>query len=206
MTRRATVVVALALGVGVITAACGGGDDSVSTASTSSSTSTTSTSVATTTTAPGPTTTAAPKVTTCLVSQLAAQQAEGSPGAGQRYATITFTNNSAQACTMFGYIGLQLLGPGNTQVPTNVVRASGPKTLITLAPNGGQSYTTLHWGAVASGNEPDNGPCEPTAQQIQITTPNATQSLFQPWTFGVVCQQGQIDTVPVLAGAAPANP
>ena len=199
--------VVLVAALGVVAAACGGGDDSsVSTDSTSTSTST-STSSSTTTTAPGPTTTAAPKVTTCLVSQLAAQQAEGSPGAGQRYATITFQNNSAQACTMFGYIGLQLLGPGNTAVPTDVVRNPDvAKKLVTLAANGGQSYTTLHWGVIPSGNEPDDGPCEPTAQQIQITPPNATQSLFQPWTFGVVCQQGQIDTDPVQAGAAPPNP
>jgi Protein of unknown function (DUF4232) len=203
--RRYGVVIVLALGL--TAAACGGGDDSsVATDSTTSSSTTTSTVPATTTTTspPGPTTPTQPKPTTCQVANLAAQQVEGSPGAGQRYATITFTNNGSIACTMYGYIGLKLLGQGNTAVPTNVVRdPTIPKQLVTLAPKGGQSYTTLHWGVIPSGNEPDNGPCEPTAQQILITPPNETQSFTQPWTFGVVCQQGQISTDPVQPGAAP---
>jgi Protein of unknown function (DUF4232) len=195
--RRGGVVIALAIAVAA--AACGGGDDASVTTDTTTSSSTT-----TTTSPPGPTTTTQPELTTCQVANLAAQQQQGSPGAGQRYATITFTNNGPTACTMFGYIGLQLLGPGSTKVPTSVVRDTDiPKKLVTLPPGGGQSYTTLHWGAVPSGNEPDTGPCEPTAQQILITPPNETHSLTQPWTFGVVCQQGQIDTEPVQSGPAP---
>ena len=34
-------------------------------------------------------------------------------------------------------------------------------------------------------------------------SPNATTSLVQPWTYGPVCAQGTINTVPVMPGAPP---
>ena len=53
------------------------------------------------------------------------------------------------------------------------------------------------------GHEPDDGPCEANPAQIEITSPNATSSLTQPWNNGPVCGQGEINTVPVVAGAPP---
>ena len=38
---------------------------------------------------------------------------------------------------------------------------------------------------------------------VEITSPNATSSLIQPWNNGPVCGQGEINTVPVVAGAPP---
>jgi hypothetical protein len=135
------------------------------------------------------------------VSQLAAQLTQGSPGAGQRYATIVFTNNSPQPCTMFGYIGMQLLGANDATIPTNVVRSPGNPTTVTLAANGGQSSTTLQWGAINGQGDNQDGPCQPTPEQVEITPPNDTTHLVQPWTFGPVCEQGTINTTPVVAGA-----
>jgi hypothetical protein len=105
---------------------------------------------------------------------------------------------------MFGYIGLQLLDGQGDAIPTDVTRDQGPKNLVTLDP-GGQAYTTLHWGVIPSGNEPDDGPCEPNPAEIEITSPNATTSLVQPWENGPVCGQGAFDTVPVVAGPPPAQ-
>jgi len=197
MRRRPVFVLAVAA-VMTIAAACdGGGDEESTTTSTSStrpSTTTSTTGASTSTTAAGP--------PTCATSQLAAVISEPSAGAGQRTATVTFTNNGSSPCTMFGYIGMQLLDAQGDDVPTNVVRTPGTRQLVTLEP-GGQAYTTIQWGVVATGNEPTDGPCEPEPAEVEITSPNATTSLVQPWNNGPVCAEGTINTVPVMPGAPP---
>ena len=131
------------------------------------------------------------------MSQLNAQISELSPGAGQRYASITLTNAGSKPCRMLGFPGLSLVG-----APSDDIRTNTPKVLITV-PVGGSAYTTIHWTVVPSGNEPDNGPCQPTASQIKITPPNETQSLVQPWTFGEVCNGGAIDVDAMQLGTPP---
>jgi hypothetical protein len=191
---------------GAVLAACGGDDSSSSSSSSSTSSTSTTAASTTTTTAGAASTTAAPAGPgTCQTSSLAAAISPPDAGAGQRHSVLVFTNNSGATCTMQGYVGLQLLYQDGGTVPTNVVRQSGPNTLVTLAP-GAQAYTTLQWGVIPSGNEPQNGPCEPTAAQIQITSPNATTFLLQPWPNGPVCQQGTFNTVPVAAGGGPPQP
>ena len=181
---------------GIVLAACdGGGDTTPTTTSTSTSSTTTTTAAAATTTVP-----AGPPV--CQTTQLAAAISPPDAGAGQRNSTLVFTNNSQNTCTMKGYIGAQLQTSNGQNIPTNVVRTPGTPTLVTLPP-GGQAFTTLNWGVIASGNEPDNGPCQVNPAQIEITSPNATASLVQPWPNGPVCAQGTFNTVPVAPGAAP---
>src|SRR6185312_1437851 len=106
----------------------------------------------------------------------------------------------AQSCTMFGYIGMQLLGAGGTQIATKVVRTPGSPTLVTVAP-GAKSSAALQWGAIAGPGEPTNGPCEPEPQQVEITPPNETHSLVVPWGGGSVCENGTINTKPAQLGA-----
>ncbi|MSO79127.1 MAG: DUF4232 domain-containing protein, partial [Acidimicrobiia bacterium] len=157
-----------------------------------------------TTTAP-PAPTAPPPVTTCLVSQLSASLSDGDAGAGQRYANLVFTNTSTRACTMFGYIGMQLLTNGGTaMLPTDVVRNTGvTKAEITLTPSGGQGFTTLHWSVIAGVGEPEDVQCQPNPDTVQITPPNEGDFLVQPWALGFVCQLGQIDVNPMRLGAGP---
>jgi len=177
--------------------ACGGGGSKRQSQGTTTSSSTTSTS--TTTLAPTTTTVVGPS--TCLVSQLSAQLSTPDAGAGQRYSKLVFTNNSSTACTMFGFPGMQLRGPGGTALPTHVIRnMSAPKTLVTLPPNGGHAYTALHWGVINSAGDEQNGPCQPEPSEIQLTPPNESSSLFQPWSFGPVCEQGTIGVDPMLPG------
>jgi hypothetical protein len=179
-------------------AACGGGDDSSSDTTTSSSTTSSTTTQAASTSSSNPGTTAKPN-TTCLVSGLSLELKQGSPGAGQRYATVIFTNTGSQPCTMLGYIGLQLLSNGNTKVPTDLVRNNAPTSTVSIPP-GGHAFTTLHWTIIPGQGEPQNTQCEPTPQQAQVTPPNETHSLTEAWPFGEVCQHGQIDTDPVAPG------
>lgn len=142
---------------------------------------------------------------TCQTNALAAQISPPDAGAGQRNSVLVFTNNGTGPCTMNGDIGLQLQSQNGQAIPTDVVRGQGPGGLVTLQV-GGQAYTTLQWGVIASGNEPDNGPCEANPAQIAITSPNATTSLVQPWSNGPVCEQGTFNTVPVQPGGGPPQP
>ncbi len=190
-----------ALVAGMLLTACGGGGDSKTTTTTSSPTTTSST---TTTTAPlAPT--APPPVTTCLISQLSASLIDGTAGAGQRYATLVFTNTSSRACLMFGYVGMQLLtNNGVAMLPTNVVRNEGvAKAEITLPANGGQAFTTLHWSVVSGVGEPQDVQCQPTPDTVQITPPDEGDFLVQPWALGFVCQMGTIDVNPMRLGIGP---
>src|SRR5215208_7018983 len=41
----------------------------------------------------------------CTTDELRAHSVPGSPGAGQRYATLVLTNTGARTCTVFGYGG-----------------------------------------------------------------------------------------------------
>lgn len=205
--RRGLIVLVSA--IAVVAAACGGDDSSQSDTTTTSSSSSTSTSTSTSTTgAPAPTTTTQPGPTTCQTTALAATIGNLDAGAGQRHATLVFTNNGPVPCTMFGYIGMQLLGPGNQKLPTNVVRdPSIPKSLVTLNPGGGQAFTTLQWTVIASGNEPqDETGCQPNPSQVALTPPNESDSLFQPWPNGPVCNGGQFRTDPMQPGGGPPAP
>jgi hypothetical protein len=95
---------------------------------------------------------------------------------------------------------LQLVGAANQVVPTNVLHSMMfPVTQFSVPP-GSQASSLLHWGAVASGAEPQNGPCEPTAQQVRVGVPGQATPLVVAWTFGPVCQQGQIDVGALQVG------
>lgn len=173
-------------------AACG------SSSHVTSPTTTTTTAPATTTTGGGRTTTAVPAGTRCHTSQLKPSFGMVGAGAGQRYVRVILTNTGA-ACSTVGDVGMQLLG-GSGPVPTNVVRdPTTPPTALTVGPGGAVS-ALLHWGAIPDATEAQNGPCEPTAQQVQITPPNETQPLVTPWTFGPVCEHGTINAGALQAG------
>jgi Protein of unknown function (DUF4232) len=183
----------LALAAGTALAACGGGSSVHS--NTSTTTSTPSTSVPSTSTA----TTTPAGLAQCRTAQLHVSFGQLGAGAGSRYVRLILTNSGA-TCRTRGYIGMQLLGAGGQAVPTNVVRdQSVPAPVVTVS-TGAQASALLHWGAIPGGNESQSGPCEPVPQQVEVTPPNEFQFTVAPWTFGSVCEQGRIDTQPLLAG------
>jgi hypothetical protein len=137
----------------------------------------------------------------CRTADLSAQLKPGSPGAGQRYATVVLTNTSGHTCTVGGYGGLGLLGAPRQGVPTDLRRVASPApTSVTLAP-GGSVRSLLHWTVIAAGDEP-GATCEPTAATVVVTPPNQTTALLRPWTFGPVCQHGLISQNAYVAGSA----
>lgn len=128
----------------------------------------------------------------CNSSDVAARVTGGQAGAGQREAFLVLTNTSDETCSITGYPGLQLLTSTNAKVPTKVVRVASPapKT-VKLKPNAAAT-SALAFGAVATGSEPQTGPCEKKPTQVQIIPPDATTSVTAPWALGPVCNKGKI--------------
>lgn len=128
---------------------------------------------------------------TCRTADLSAQLKPGSPGAGQRYATIVLTNTSGHGCTVLGYGGMALLGAPGEGVPTDLRRVATPAPApVPLGP-GESARSALHWTVVPADDETP-GPCQPTATAVVITPPDQTTSALQPWKFGELCQHGLI--------------
>jgi hypothetical protein len=139
------------------------------------------------------TATPAASVPACRTADFAAGLRIGSPGAGQRYATLVLRNRSKRTCHTFGYVGLQLVSSSGRALPTSThrVRPPAPRT-ITLAP-GAHAFAKLHWGAVNGSGDSQSGACQPTARTLQVTPPNQTARLSIRWTQGPVCERGSFD-------------
>jgi hypothetical protein len=137
----------------------------------------------------------------CRTASLSARLLPGSPGAGQRYATVVLTNTGGRTCSVTGYGGLALLGAPGQGVPTDLRRVAAPAPhAVTLAP-GGSARSLLHWTAVPADDE-NGAACEPTATGVVVTPPDQTTALLRPWSFGPVCQHGLIEQNAYVAGSA----
>ncbi|WP_131801406.1 DUF4232 domain-containing protein [Klenkia brasiliensis] len=217
-TKRLALPVLLA--AGVLTSACsfsGGTEDAgAATSIAGTSSSAAATTPAATTSAAAPTTSSAPVVTAapessdpqpttaggpdrCHTSELTGSLSEGDAAAGNRYATLTLTNTGGEVCTVYGYGGLGLVGPGGSVVPSTQERvpaqdgSGGGRT--TLQP-GDSVSAQLHWTVVATGPEPTTGQCEATPSELTVIPPNETDSLTVAWTAGPVCDMGRIQQTP----------
>ncbi|MFC4854207.1 DUF4232 domain-containing protein [Actinophytocola glycyrrhizae] len=114
--------------------------------------------------------------------------------AGNRYAVLVVRNKSQRLCTLWGYGGLDLLDAGKEVLPTQAERTLGPvPTLVRLRP-GAAAGKILHWGVVATGDEPTDGPCQPAASSINVIPPDETAPFEVDFEFGPVCDQGRIET------------
>lgn len=100
----------------------------------------------------GPTSSASPMTTAtaklassrCLTSQLKVTVSAGSPGAGQIYSEIRFTNTSKRLCTLAGHPGVSYVaGDDGHQVGAPATRDSATVTTVKLAP-GGTASALLH--------------------------------------------------------------
>ncbi len=114
-------------------------------------------------------------------------------GAGNVVATLRLTNTTAQTCTLFGYPGLQLLDGQGNPLPTHAVWGGGwfsndpPPGTVALAP-GASAQFRLHWSQIEVGGETT---C-PTSERVEITPPNAFNSIVLPLHIRA-CGGGRID-------------
>jgi hypothetical protein len=114
-------------------------------------------------------------------------------GAGQRYAELVLRNSSNEACSLYGYSGLQLIDSNGTPLPTRVKRTENPGPSLLTIPPAGEAKATLHWSVVPSEGEPVDRPCQPTPAATDVTPPDETNSLRVRWVDGAVCGFGSID-------------
>jgi hypothetical protein len=129
----------------------------------------------------------------CSAATLTGDIESSDAAAGNRYAKLAVTNTGKAACTLYGYGGLQLADVAGKGMPTKLTRKADPgPTLVTLQP-GQKGFKNLHWGAVADGTEPTDGPCEPPSTGAIVIPPDETQPFTVKYDFGAVCEEGSIE-------------
>jgi len=129
----------------------------------------------------------------CRTADLSARLVPGSPGAGQRYATLVLTNRGGSPCTVFGFGGLGLVAPGGTPLPTRQVRLKDPVPATVTVQAGHSVGAELHWSVVAGPGDAQSGNCQPVPATLRVIPPDETEALSVPWAEGPVCQGGQIE-------------
>jgi hypothetical protein len=139
----------------------------------------------------------AASIPACSTSELTATLIPGSPGAGQRYATLELMNNSRHSCQTYGHVGLQFLGGYGRRVATDVIWNAVPAPRRVVIPAGGAATAQLHWAAVP-GTGDQGGPCLTPPTHVEITPPDETSHLEIVWTGGVVCERGRIDVAALV--------
>ncbi|MGW0495977.1 DUF4232 domain-containing protein [Streptomyces sp. NPDC003007] len=112
-----------------------------------------------------------------------------SPGAGDRYAPLVFTNTCSEPCSLRGYPGVTLLDSDGRRIGEPAERegrrsgSEGPKALaVTLKP-GTSAYAPLH--TVADGVT--DKPCWRRAAKVQAYPPGSTWALRTPANAFRVC-------------------
>ena len=134
-----------------------------------------------------------PRPDRCHTSQLDGSLTSTDHGAGQRYADLSLRNHSGETCVIYGYGGLELTGAHGQPLPTDLQRTSEPgPEMVRLAP-GDAATTSLRWSVVPHGDEPVDGPCQPTPATARVTPPDETDSLPVTWNLGFVCGAGSIE-------------
>jgi hypothetical protein len=108
----------------------------------------------------------------CESTELSVALGRVEPAAGNRYATMVFTNVGKRVCHLQGYPGasvldadMRQLGPAATYAPGN------PHVRLELPP-GGKVSTVLHWASDAA------GACQPESTYLRVYPPGETHPLI----------------------------
>ncbi|SFO99388.1 Protein of unknown function [Amycolatopsis arida] len=128
----------------------------------------------------------------CLADQLSGEVRVEGAAAGTRYGTLVVTNIGAEPCTLYGYGGLELVGPDRRSLPTDLQRVDPGPQEVRLAP-GERAGKDLRWGVVPGEGEPATEPCQPKPDHVDVIPPDGTEQFSVPWPAGPVCQHGQIE-------------
>lgn len=153
---------------------------------------------------PPPTTTPTavpkPSIDRCHVGDLSIARTAGDAAmGGLRVDTYLMTNTSQAACSLYGYVGMLMLGPAGNSMPTNVVRRGGDvaaidpgPSLVVLQPHTAATFLAA-WRAWESA-----GTTCAQASMLQVTPPDEYDHLTIPVTWGLApCRQGEIDVTAV---------
>jgi hypothetical protein len=138
----------------------------------------------------------------CTSAQVDTTIVPGSPGAGQRYASVQFTAKPGVTCNFQGSLPVSLAGaPGIT-----VVNDNSDAPLVTIS-DGQSASMLLHWTGIES---PENQvqPASVTIVAPSTTDPRGVTSdpnITLPWTQGALDDSAQAHELivgPVTASAA----
>lgn len=159
--------------------------------------------------APAATTSAAGSPDRCHTSGVLISFAGSQGAAGTIVDTFRVTNTGKTACTLYGFVGMLMLGSAGQPMPTRVVRnggifqtQAGPSQFL-LQPATAASFQAA-WSDVPHVNDPAS--CA-QASQLEITPPDEFDHVILPvtgWSLAP-CDAGEIDVTPIrAAGAGPA--
>ena len=153
---------------------------------------------------PGPSTTSASQSSRCHTSELTGSLELEASVAGSGGAVLTMTNHSARTCTLYGYVGLQLVDANRRFLPTTVERLGsmlfrdhGP-TAITLTP-GQSARAGIGYGADPTVGTPNVQPC-PLARFLEITPPDEKDYLFVDAKGIQACENGHLAVTALQLG------
>ncbi|GII25455.1 DUF4232 domain-containing protein [Planosporangium mesophilum] len=120
----------------------------------------------------------------------------GQAGA-QAEADLGLTNISDQTCVIFGFPGVQLVGPDGKSRATNVVRTTNrPSRSVTLTP-GATAWTLVVWTFTPSADEANTNPlCGGHVNEIKVIPPDETSQLTVKADVGTVCSHGDLTVWP----------
>jgi hypothetical protein len=127
----------------------------------------------------------------CSAGRLRIRLGRVDAGAGNRYASLVFTNRSRSACTLKGYPGMVMIDGNGDALRTRVRRTAGSTPTVTLRP-GRSAGATLHWTVVESGDES----C-PGAARLLVIPPGEWTYASIPFPADRVCGGGRIDVTPI---------
>jgi hypothetical protein len=136
----------------------------------------------------------------CHTPQLYISPIGGEAAAGTQHTTFALTNVWATACTLYGYVGGQMLDAQGAPLPTNVVRGQGTASIndapqhFTLFPGASATFVA-EWSDVPHGNETS---C-PIAARLEVTPPDETtfQVVPLPARGFAPCNAGTLHVSPV---------
>jgi hypothetical protein len=139
----------------------------------------------------------------CTSSQIDTTLVAGSPGAGQRYASVEFTAKPGESCTLQGALPVTLTGADGVTVTPDPAPADAPA--VTVA-DGAPASMLLHWTGIEA---PENQvqPSSVTVTAPQTTTPRGDTSdpaITLPWNQGPL--DDSADAHRLTVGAVTAGP
>lgn len=167
-----------------------------------------STSIAAATVSPTGTASAVQTPDRCHTAQLAVSETGTEGAAGHIVDTFSLVNRSGVACTVYGFVGAQMLDAQGAPLPTRVVRNGGlfvtqpGPTEVVLQPAGAATFQA-EWSDVPTGDETV---C-PAAARLEVTPPDETAFLtLDLGRFSLApCAAGTINVRPLRPPAAAAG-
>jgi len=135
----------------------------------------------------------------CHTSGLSLTTAPGNSSAGHPTTLLVLTNTSASACSISGYVGLQMLDSSLNPITTTVVRNGGmlsllpPAAIVAVGP-GQQASALVQWSDVPTGAQA----CK-TSAQLDVTPPDESTALRV--AVAITSCTGELDVSALQAGA-----